>query len=153
MPYDIHTLSLKAGLRIQTEQLLRWKLRLNPQCYAALRDYAEKQNELLLARPEAEISGYDVTRGTDLDMLVVNWQPGPTCPADEIHERSWLLCFKHFDRLSRKAQRQLADRAVSELGFSGADEIGSSDRNQLLFGLWRGFGRDWDHALEALVKY
>jgi len=57
------------GIKYQAEQLARWKTVLIPEVYAALEEYATRNNH------EAK-SGYDVRRGVDLDNYIGNYMLG-----------------------------------------------------------------------------
>ncbi len=57
------------GIKYQAEQLAKWKTVLIPEVYAALEEYATRNNH------EAK-SGYDVRRGVDLDNYIGNYMLG-----------------------------------------------------------------------------
>ena len=74
-----HTFTLKKGLEVQHKQLMEWKEKLNDECYAHLAAAVEKDNNML----KDTCTGYDVMRGSDLDMIVANWKPELPLPVFE----------------------------------------------------------------------
>jgi hypothetical protein len=59
---------LEKGLAIQQEQLLKWQKVLKPEAFERLLKYCNKVNSEL----PTDSKGFNVFRGTDLDMFVQN---------------------------------------------------------------------------------
>ena len=59
----------------QLSDLVRWKRKLNQECYAALHRYAVK-HRVPAAQPLIH-HRHDVARGCELTEFVCNWQPRP----------------------------------------------------------------------------
>lgn len=60
-------LSVENGLKIQADQILRWKYILKPEAYDKLFDHFREVNVSSKYK-----SGYDVPRGNDIDVWVAN---------------------------------------------------------------------------------
>lgn len=65
-----HPFPVTQGLRVQREDLTRWRSRLNADCYLDLCAEAARQNLEL----GAAATGYDVWRGGRLAEFVQNWR-------------------------------------------------------------------------------
>jgi hypothetical protein len=59
--------TIEAGIRVQSEQLAKYKKILKPEAYDRLERWA-----LLSNSRDGIRDGYDIQRGTDLDMFVQN---------------------------------------------------------------------------------
>lgn len=62
--------SVSEGLKIQHDDLCRWRMKLNAECYCALSTWLEGQNALLTDHHNL----YDVKRGDDLTYFILNWK-------------------------------------------------------------------------------
>ena len=58
--------TVEEGIKVQNKQLCQWKTVLLPEVYNNLCEYATRNNHLAK-------SGYDVKRGTDLDIYIANY--------------------------------------------------------------------------------
>lgn len=67
--YERPKFTLADALKVQSEQLADWKLKLNDECYNALELVALASNKDI-AEP------FDIKRGSALDTFVANWKPG-----------------------------------------------------------------------------
>jgi hypothetical protein len=61
--------TIEEGIKYQTEQLVQWKTVLIPEVYAALEEYATRNNH------EAK-SGHGIRRGVDLSSYISNYMLG-----------------------------------------------------------------------------
>jgi len=60
--------TVEAGIRVQTRQLERWAIVLKPEVMEDLRTFAVLDND-------KAHSGYEITRGSDLENYILNYQP------------------------------------------------------------------------------
>lgn len=64
-------------------------------------------------------------------------------------EQGWKKAFAEYNTLPLEMKQGLRQIAVDKLLENGAEEIGSSDVNHALFGLWNTHNQNWtDVALE-----
>ena len=68
------------------------------------------------------------------------------------HYANWHECFQQFRTLSEGAQNLLHNCAVQHFLDRGFEEIGTSDINHSLFGMWKMAGMDWQKAMIAEVE-
>ena len=60
---------------------------------------------------------------------------------------SWEECFSQFNLLGSLTQNLLRNWAADFLISRGFDEIGSSDINHSLYGMWEAANGDWQKAI------
>lgn len=70
-----------AGIKVQKEQLAKWKPRLAPECYAALEARCKLEND-----KNDDDSGYGVFRGGDMNSVINNWTAEEKAPLVEVDE-------------------------------------------------------------------
>lgn len=63
------------------------------------------------------------------------------------HNEIWDECFSQFNLLGGLTQGMLRKWAADFLLRRGFEEIGSSDINHSLFGMWEAAGGDWQKAI------
>jgi hypothetical protein len=72
------------------------------------------------------------------------------------HEQVWNECFTQFKKLDGLTQQILRRSAVQHLVDRGFEEVGSSDTNHSLFGMWEAANGDWQkaimHEVDARVR-
>lgn len=66
---EVKEFTVNDGIKVQTEQLFRWKSVLIPEVYDSLEEYAKRNNH------KAK-TGYDICRGSELDCYVANYTLG-----------------------------------------------------------------------------
>ena len=66
-------------------------------------------------------------------------------------EQQWRKAFDEYKALPYIEQRALRQYAVGALISDGAEEIGSSDVNHMLFSFWKSHECSWDKALSQLT--
>ena len=64
-----------------------------------------------------------------------------------MNNETWNECFSQFNLLGGLTQNMLRKWAADFLVERGFEEIGSSDINHSLFGMWEAAGGDWQNAI------
>jgi len=64
-----------------------------------------------------------------------------------MNNETWNECFSQFNLLGGLTQNMLRKWAADFLVERGFDEIGSSDINHSLFGMWEAADGDWQKAI------
>lgn len=64
-----------------------------------------------------------------------------------MNNETWNECFSQYRLLGGLTQAMLRKWAADFLVERGFDEIGSSDINHSLFGMWEAAGGDWQKAI------
>lgn len=64
-----------------------------------------------------------------------------------MNNETWTECFSQYRLLGGLTQAMLRKWAADFLVERGFDEIGSSDINHGLFGMWEAAGGDWQKAI------
>ena len=64
-----------------------------------------------------------------------------------MNNETWTECFSQYRLLGGLTQAMLRKWAADFLVERGFDEIGSSDINHSLFGMWEAAGGDWQKAI------
>jgi hypothetical protein len=64
-----------------------------------------------------------------------------------MNNKTWNECFSQFNLLGGLTQNMLRKWAADFLVERGFDEIGSSDINHSLFGMWEAADGDWQKAI------
>lgn len=65
-------------------------------------------------------------------------------------DQQWKKAFSEYRALPYIEQRTLRQHAVDMLIGDGAEEVGSSDINHMLFSFWKSHDCSWDKALSDL---
>lgn len=68
MPESMSKFTLEQGLAIQRQQLEQWKVLLKPKVFDLLKSMVEHENESLTKNSD----GYDVCRGNNIDVILLN---------------------------------------------------------------------------------
>lgn len=68
-----------------------------------------------------------------------------------MNNENWNECFSQFNLLGGLTQTMLRNWAADFLVGRGFSDIGSSDINHSLFGMWEAAGCDWQRAILAEV--